>query len=111
MLGNWAGAKGSTSGGYNVIIGGNALVGTQSEAVNQSIAIGAGGGENRSNIINGAWAKGDQSIAIGEILVQMVTLQLQLVEMILIVRVVKIIRVQINLLIMIRMEIKRVNIL
>ena len=65
VLGNWAGAKGSTSGGYNVIIGGNAQVGTQSEAVNQSIAIGAGGGENRSNIINGAWAKGDQSIAIG----------------------------------------------
>ena len=65
VLGNWAGAKGSTSGGYNVIIGGNAQVGTESEAVNQSIAIGAGGGENRSNIINGAWAKGDQSIAIG----------------------------------------------
>ena len=65
VLGNWAGAKGSTSGGYNVIIGGNAQVGTKSEAVNQSIAIGAGGGENRSNIINGAWAKGDQSIAIG----------------------------------------------
>ena len=65
VLGYWAGAKGSTSGGYNVIIGGNAQVGTKSEAVNQSIAIGAGGGENRSNIINGAWAKGDQSIAIG----------------------------------------------
>ena len=65
VLGNWAGAKGSTSGGYNVIIGGNAQVGTKAGAVNQSIAIGAGGGEDNANIINGAWAKGDQSIAIG----------------------------------------------
>jgi raw score 8.86 len=65
VLGNWAGAKGSTSGGYNVIIGGNAQVGTKAGAVNQSIAIGAGGGEDKANIINGAWAKGDQSIAIG----------------------------------------------
>jgi len=65
VLGNWAGAKGSTSGGYNVIIGGNAQVGTKAGAVNQSIAIGAGGGEDNANLINGAWAKGDQSIAIG----------------------------------------------
>ena len=65
VLGNWAGAKGSTSGGYNVIIGGNAQVGTKAQAVNQSIAIGAGGGEDDANTINGAWAKGDQSIAIG----------------------------------------------
>ena len=65
VLGNWAGAKGSTSGGYNVIIGGNAQVGTKAQAVNQSIAIGAGGGEDNANLINGAWAKGDQSIAIG----------------------------------------------
>ena len=65
VLGNWAGAKGSTSGGYNVIIGGNAQVGTKAGAVNQSIAIGAGGGEADANLINGAWAKGDQSIAIG----------------------------------------------
>ena len=65
VLGNWAGAKGSTSGGYNVIIGGNAQVGTTAQPVNQSIAIGAGGGEDDANTINGAWAKGDQSIAIG----------------------------------------------
>ena len=65
VLGYWAGAKGSTSGGYNVIIGGNAQVGTKAGAVNQSIAIGAGGGEANANLINGAWAKGDQSIAIG----------------------------------------------
>ena len=65
VLGNWAGAKGSTSGAYNVIIGGNAQVGTKAGAVNQSIAIGAGGGEADANLINGAWAKGDQSIAIG----------------------------------------------
>ena len=65
VLGYWAGAKGSTSGGYNVIIGGNAQVGTKAQAVNQSIAIGAGGGEADANTINGAWAKGDQSIAIG----------------------------------------------
>ena len=65
VLGYWAGAKGSTSGGYNVIIGGNAQVGTKAQAVNQSIAIGAGGGEDNANLINGAWAKGDQSIAIG----------------------------------------------
>ena len=65
VLGYWAGAKGSTSGGYNVIIGGNAQVGTKAGAVNQSIAIGAGGGEADANTINGAWAKGDQSIAIG----------------------------------------------
>ena len=65
VLGYWAGAKGSTSGGYNVIIGGNAQVGTKAQAVNQSIAIGAGGGEANANLINGAWAKGDQSIAIG----------------------------------------------
>ena len=65
VLGYWAGAKGSTSGGYNVIIGGNAQVGTKTQAVNQSIAIGAGGGEANANLINGAWAKGDQSIAIG----------------------------------------------
>ena len=65
VLGYWAGAKGSTSGGYNVIIGGNAQVGTKAGAVNQSIAIGAGGGEANANLINGAWAKGDQSIALG----------------------------------------------
>jgi len=65
VLGYWAGAKGSTSGGYNVIIGGNAQVGTKAGAVNQSIAIGAGGGEASAGTINGAWAKGDQSIAIG----------------------------------------------
>ena len=65
VLGYWAGAKGSTSGGYNVIIGGNAQVGTKAQAVNQSIAIGAGGGEASAGTINGAWAKGDQSIAIG----------------------------------------------
>ena len=34
VLGYWAGAKGSTSGGYNVIIGGNAQVGTKAQAVN-----------------------------------------------------------------------------
>ncbi|MGF7454348.1 ESPR-type extended signal peptide-containing protein, partial [Pasteurella bettyae] len=65
VLGNFAGANSSTSGVNNVIIGGNSQVGTKTESANQSIAIGSGDVDKSGNIINGAWAKGDQSIAIG----------------------------------------------
>lgn len=47
-------------GGQNIAIGKNAQTGASGKPTNQSIAIGSG---NRVN--EGAWAKGDQSIAIG----------------------------------------------
>lgn len=47
-------------GGQNIAIGKNAQTGASGKPTNQSIAIGAGNSER-----DGAWAKGDQSIAIG----------------------------------------------
>ena len=58
--------------GYNVIIGANAMVGDDSNNpvyTSQGIAIGGSGstrtGTSKNNDSGGAWAKGDQSIAIG----------------------------------------------
>ena len=58
--------------GYNVIIGANAMVGDDNNTLvhtSQGIAIGGSGstrtGTSKNNDSGGAWAKGDQSIAIG----------------------------------------------
>ena len=62
----------SATRGYNVIIGANAMVGDDSNNpvyTSQGIAIGGSGstrtGTSKNNDSGGAWAKGDQSIAIG----------------------------------------------
>ena len=73
LIGDGTGSYGGKTGSRNILIGKNAQVGdsTLSRQVNQSIAIGAGmkvtdaGGVGGNSITEGAWARGDQSIAIG----------------------------------------------
>ena len=73
LIGDGTGNYGGNTGSRNILIGRHAQVGdsTSSRAVNQSIAIGAGlkaadtGGFGGNSITEGAWARGDQSIAIG----------------------------------------------
>ena len=70
FLGDNTGVAGTNNGERNILIGKNAQVGDASISglVNQAIAIGAGGNLNQNskdNITQGAWARGDQSIAIG----------------------------------------------
>ena len=70
FLGDYTGVVGTNNGERNILIGKNAQVGDASISglVNQAIAIGAGGNLNQNskdNITQGAWARGDQSIAIG----------------------------------------------
>ena len=72
LIGDGAGNYGGTTGNRNILIGQSAQVGdsTSSRQVNQSIAIGAGiradnAGIYGGSITEGAWARGDQSIAIG----------------------------------------------
>ena len=70
FLGDYTGVVGTNNGERNILIGKNAQVGDASISglVNQAIAIGAGGlltPNSKDNITQGAWARGDQSIAIG----------------------------------------------
>ena len=70
FLGDNTGVVGTNNGERNILIGKNAQVGDASISglVNQAIAIGAGGlltPNSKDNITQGAWARGDQSIAIG----------------------------------------------
>ena len=72
LIGDGAGNYGGTTGNRNILIGQSAQVGdsTSSRQVNQSIAIGAGIRADKAeiyggSITEGAWARGDQSIAIG----------------------------------------------
>ena len=73
LIGDGTGNYGGNTGGRNILIGRHAQVGdsTSSRAVSQSIAIGAGlkaadtGRFGGNSITEGAWARGDQSIAIG----------------------------------------------
>ena len=72
LIGDGAGNYGGTTGNRNILIGQSAQIGdsTSSRQVNQSIAIGAGIRADNAeiyggSITEGAWARGDQSIAIG----------------------------------------------
>ncbi len=72
LIGDGTGIYGGTTGTRNILIGQNAQVGDSTSVVrvNQSIAIGAGIRANNTaiyggSITEGAWARGDQSIAIG----------------------------------------------
>ena len=73
LIGDGTGNYGGTTGSRNILIGQNAQVGDSSSVVrvNQSIAIGAGINADKAakyggnSITEGAWARGDQSIAIG----------------------------------------------
>ena len=77
LIGDGTGNYGGTTGSRNILIGQNAQVGDSTSVVrvNQSIAIGAGirsdkeakftGDNSIYSITEGAWARGDQSIAIG----------------------------------------------
>ena len=76
LIGDGTGNYGGTAGSRNILIGQNAQVGDSTSVVrvNQSIAIGAGiradktakfGDNGIYSITEGAWARGDQSIAIG----------------------------------------------
>ena len=72
LIGDSTGSYGGTTGNRNILIGQNAQVGDSTSVVqvNQSIAIGAGiradkAGIYGGSITEGAWARGDQSIAIG----------------------------------------------
>ena len=72
LIGDGAGNYGGKAGSRNILIGQSAQVGdsTSSQQANQSIAIGAGiradnAGIYGGSITEGAWARGDQSIAIG----------------------------------------------
>ena len=73
LIGDGTGNYGGNTGGRNILIGRHAQVGdsTSSREVSQSIAIGAGlkaadtGRFGGNSITEGAWARGDQSIAIG----------------------------------------------
>ena len=77
LIGDGTGSYGGTTGSRNILIGQNAQVGDSTSVVrvNQSIAIGAGiradkeakftGDNSIYSITEGAWARGDQSIAIG----------------------------------------------
>jgi vtaA11 len=74
LIGNKAGSNiGSENGGRNIIIGTNAQVGMRGTVNSQSIAIGSGLATNETlnpnvmggSLTEGAWARGDQSVAIG----------------------------------------------
>ena len=72
LIGDGTGNYGGTAGSRNILIGQNAQVGDSTSVVrvNQSIAIGAGIRADKAeiyggSITEGAWARGDQSIAIG----------------------------------------------
>ena len=77
LIGDSTGNYGGTTGSRNILIGQGAQVGDSTSVVrvNQSIAIGAGirsdkeakftGDNSIYSITEGAWARGDQSIAIG----------------------------------------------
>ena len=77
LIGDSTGNYGGTAGSRNILIGQGAQVGDSTSVVrvNQSIAIGAGirsdkeakftGDNSIYSITEGAWARGDQSIAIG----------------------------------------------
>ena len=73
LIGDGTGNYGGTTGSRNILIGQNAQVGDSNSVVqvNQSIAIGAGINADKAakyggnSITEGAWARGDQSIAIG----------------------------------------------
>ena len=76
LIGDGTGNYGGNTGSRNILIGRNAQVGDSTSVVqvNQSIAIGAGinadktakfGDNGIYSITEGAWARGDQSIAIG----------------------------------------------
>ena len=72
LIGDGTGNYGGTAGSRNILIGQNAQVGDSTSVVrvNQSVAIGAGIRADRAgiyggSITEGAWARGDQSIAIG----------------------------------------------
>ncbi len=72
LIGDGTGNYGGTTGSRNILIGQNAQVGDSTSVVrvNQSIAIGAGIRADKAeiyggSITEGAWARGDQSIAIG----------------------------------------------
>ena len=72
LIGDGTGSYGGTTGNRNILIGQSAQIGdsTSSRQVNQSIAIGAGIRADNAeiyggSITEGAWARGDQSIAIG----------------------------------------------
>jgi len=73
LIGDGTGNYGGTTGSRNILIGQNAQVGDSTSVVrvNQSIAIGAGINADKAakyggnSITEGAWARGDQSIAIG----------------------------------------------
>ena len=72
LIGDGTGSYGGTTGSRNILIGQNAQVGDSTSVVrvNQSVAIGAGIRADKSgiyggSITEGAWARGDQSIAIG----------------------------------------------
>ena len=74
MIGERAGVLGTntTSSASNVLIGKNAQIGSGNQKIEQAIAIGAGKETSAeptsrlgNSITQGAWARGDQSIAIG----------------------------------------------
>ena len=72
LIGDGTGNYGGTTGSRNILIGQGAQVGDSTSVVrvNQSIAIGAGIRADKAeiyggSITEGAWARGDQSIAIG----------------------------------------------
>ena len=73
LIGDGTGKHGATNGDRNILIGRQSQVGDSSSTrlINQSIAIGSGSDEATDSpkfggsITQGAWARGDQSIAIG----------------------------------------------
>ena len=75
LIGDLTGTFGTdaTGSSRNVLIGKNAQIGSGSQKIQQAIAIGAGNlagasptyGKGTPSITEGAWARGDQSIAIG----------------------------------------------
>ena len=73
LIGDGTGKHGTTNGDRNILIGRQSQVGDSSSnrVINQSIAIGSGSDEATDSpkfggsITQGAWARGDQSIAIG----------------------------------------------
>ncbi|MBS6187726.1 MAG: YadA-like family protein [Haemophilus parainfluenzae] len=75
LIGDLTGTFGTdaTGSARNILIGKNAQIGSGSQKIQQAIAIGAGNlagasptyGKGTPSITEGAWARGDQSIAIG----------------------------------------------
>ena len=73
ILGNNAGTVGSERGSRHILIGTNAQVGQKGVTNTQSVAIGSGWRTNEAlnpnlmggSLTEGAWARGDQSVAIG----------------------------------------------